>query len=59
LHGYEVRAPHAREDPSYLYSLAQGSVPRPQLNEMNAIRLGKLAYAVLHHVHCPVVIVPE
>ena len=116
LHGYDLHALHAWEDPSYLYPVALGSVPRPQLNEMNAerrrrldsllapwrekhpdifvetqvltgtpsrllvdlsrladlvvlgaqrhpdgagVQAGGLAHAVLHHAHCPVVIVPE
>ena len=116
LHGWDVRALHAWEDPGYLYPAALGSLPRSELNEMNAerrrrldslvarwrekhpgvfaeiqvligtpsrllvdssrladlvvlgarrhrhgdgVRLGGLAHAVLHHAHCPVVIVPE
>lgn len=42
LHGYDVRALHAWEDPGYLYPVALGSVPRPQLNEMNAQRHRRL-----------------
>jgi nucleotide-binding universal stress UspA family protein len=116
LRGYGVRALHAWQDPSYLYSIALGSLPPSQLGELNSehrrrldwlvapwrekhpevfvetqvltgvpsrllvdssrladlvvlgarrlpdgdgVRLGGLAHAVLHHAHCPVVIVPE
>ena len=116
LHGWDVRALHAWEDPGYLYPVARAGLPRSELNEMNAqrrrhldslaalwrekhpsvfveiqvligtpsrllvdssrladlvvlgarrhrdgdgVRLGGLAHAVLHHAHCPVLIVPE
>lgn len=116
LHGADLRAVHAWEDPGYFYPVALGQYPRETLDEMNAerrrrlealvapwrekhpdtfvetevltgppskmlvdssrladvlvlggrrhsdgqgMRLGGLAHAVLHHAHCPVVIVPE
>ena len=116
LHGYDVRAVYAWEDPGYFYPAAIGHYSRETLNEMNGerrrrldslvapwrdkhpdtfvetqvltgppskrlvdssrmadlvvlggqrylsspgVRLGGLGHAVLHHAHCPVVIVPE
>jgi nucleotide-binding universal stress UspA family protein len=38
LHGWDVRALHAWEDPGYLYPVALGGTPRSELNEMNAAR---------------------
>jgi nucleotide-binding universal stress UspA family protein len=34
LHGYDVRALNAWQDPGYLYPIALGSVPRSQMTEM-------------------------
>ena len=116
LHGYDLRAVHAWEDPGYFYPVAIGEFPRVTFAEMTrkrrhrldhllaewrekhpdtfveaevltgspsrslvdssrladllvlggrrhsdgtGMRLGGLAHAVLHHSHCPVVIVPE
>ncbi|NUP48907.1 MAG: universal stress protein [Catenulispora sp.] len=116
LHGCDLRAVHAWEDPGFFYPNAVGHYPRETLEAMNdegrrrldslvapwrdkhpdmfvetqvvtgptskglvdasrtadllviggrrttggpGIRLGGLGHAVLHHAHCPVVIVPE
>ncbi|MFL6110708.1 MAG: universal stress protein [Catenulispora sp.] len=42
LHGYDLRAVHAWEDPGYLYPVAIGQYPRERLDAMNAERHRRL-----------------
>jgi len=42
LHGYDLRAVHAWEDPGYFYPAAIGSYPRETLNELNSERHRRL-----------------